>query len=123
MPHEKLNFLIDTQLPPVLASFLKRKGFDAVHTTKVKENGQFMSDLEIIALAIENHQIIITKDKDFVDYYFSKGYPPKILQLQLGNTKNDDLIDLLDANIETIKNFFMDSSKLVILSQDAIVTY
>ena len=45
------------------------------------------------------------------------------LEIASNNTKNDDLIDLLDANIETIKNFFMDSSKLVILSQDAIVTY
>jgi hypothetical protein len=47
MQLDSLNFLIDTQLPPVLAAFLTRKGFATIHTSRVKEGGEFMSDLQI----------------------------------------------------------------------------
>lgn len=123
MQLDSLNFLIDTQLPPVLAAFFKRKGFVAIHTSRVKEGGEFMSDSEIISYAIENNLIIVTKDKDFVDYFFTKGFPPKILQLQFGNIKNNELVDLLELNIQSIISLFSEGNNLIIFSQNNLVSY
>ncbi|MDX2305520.1 MAG: DUF5615 family PIN-like protein [Microscillaceae bacterium] len=55
--------MIDTQLPPILSRFLKEKGFDAAHTMDYPD-GHLLQDKEIIDMAINNHQIIITKDSD-----------------------------------------------------------
>ena len=123
MPLDQIAFIIDTQLPPVLAAFLKRKGFNATHTSKVKVHGELMSDSDIISFAIEHNLIVVTKDKDFVDYYFAKGFPPKILQLQMGNIKNDDLIDILDVNIDTISKLIRSGHNLIIFNKDSIISY
>lgn len=63
MPLDQIAFIIDTQLPPVLAAFLKRKGFDAIHTSKVKIHGELMSDSEIISFAIERNLVLLPKIK------------------------------------------------------------
>lgn len=123
MQLNSLNFLIDTQLPPVLAAFLTRKGFATIHTSRVKEGGEFMSDSEIISYAIDNDFIIVTKDKDFTDYFFAKGAPPKILQLQLGNIKNNELIDTLELNIQLIAEMFSKGDNLIIFNQNSLVSY
>jgi predicted nuclease of predicted toxin-antitoxin system len=92
----EFKFIVDTQLPPVLASFLQRKGFDAIHTTSFPE-GQLLEDEQISQIAIEQNRIIITKDSDFSEHYFLKGSPPKVLHLSVGNVRNRDLIDWLDT--------------------------
>ena len=123
MQPEKLNFIIDTQLPPVLSAFFIRKGFNAIHTSKVRENGQYMTDAEIIEVATMRNQIIVTKDKDFVDYFFAKGYPPKVLQLQFGNIRNNELIDILEANVEEISKLFFEGHNLLIFNEKSIIAY
>jgi predicted nuclease of predicted toxin-antitoxin system len=123
MPPENLSFIIDTQLPPVLAAFFNRKGFSAAHTSKIVSNGQFMTDDEIISIAIDNNLIVVTKDKDFVDYFFTKGYPPRILQLQVGNIKNDNLVNLLDANLNEISKLFNSGHNLLIFNENSITAY
>jgi predicted nuclease of predicted toxin-antitoxin system len=46
-----------------------------------------MTDAEIIKIVIELNQIDIIKDKDFLDYFFAKGFSPKVLKLQSCNIK------------------------------------
>jgi predicted nuclease of predicted toxin-antitoxin system len=47
----ELKFIVDTQLPHQLASFLKKNRIDAIHTTD-SYKGLLLQDHEIIELAI-----------------------------------------------------------------------
>lgn len=58
-----MNFLIDAQLPPLLAPFIISLGHRAIH---VEEAGILLSsDQAIWNYAVANAQTIITKDEDF----------------------------------------------------------
>ncbi|GAB4397437.1 MAG: hypothetical protein OHK0053_13940 [Microscillaceae bacterium] len=111
-----LKFLIDTQPPPILSRFLKDKGFDAAHTMDYPD-GHLLQDTEIIEMAIHHHQIIITKDSDFLDNYLLKGSPPDVLLLEVGNIKNVDLLIIIESNLEAIVEAFEKDAHLIILDR------
>ena len=117
-----LRFIVDTQLPPSLAEFFKRRGFDAIHVVNCSQ-GALTSDKEIINIATEEKRIIITKDSDFMDYYSLKGYPPAVLLLQLGNIKNNELFFILDNHLEQITSLFADQTKLLIVQKNKIIFF
>ena len=117
-----LHFIVDTQLPPVLATFLRRKGYDATHTTDYPQ-AQYLADQEIRQIATEEGRVIVTKDDDFLDYYWVKGAPPKLLKLSIGNIKNNDLIDLLEVNLPTIIKLFQEDTNVVVFSRNSLVSY
>ena len=117
-----MKFLIDTQLPPKLSNWISQQGFDSIHTTHFR-NGQFYIDTSLIRIAVEQNRIIISKDKDFQDYYFLKGAPPKVLLLQLGNISNRDLLTFFERNFGTICSSFNENSEMIIVSKDTISSY
>ena len=117
-----LCFIVDTQLPPSLAEFFKRRGFDAIHVMDCPQ-GVLTSDKEIINIAREETRIIITKDSDFMDYYFLKGYPPAVLLLQVGNIKNKELFLMLNEHIEQITSLFESQAKFLILQKSKIIFF
>ncbi len=117
-----VRFIVDTQLPPVLATFLRRKGFDALHTTDFPKANK-LSDAQIRGIASEEGRIVITKDDDFADYFWNKGTPPEILLLTIGNIKNNDLIDLFDLNLSIIVNLFESEAGMVVFGRNRIVAY
>ena len=47
-----MKFIVDTQLPPRLASYLQSQGYDCIHTTYF-EDGHLLQDSEIIVIALE----------------------------------------------------------------------
>jgi predicted nuclease of predicted toxin-antitoxin system len=59
-----MRFIIDAQLPFKLASFLRKIGHDAVHTSDLP-NKNFSEDNEIIRYSIDNDAVVISKDVDF----------------------------------------------------------
>ena len=117
-----LRFIVDTQLPPSLAEFFQRRGFDAIHVINCPR-GALTSDKEIINIASEESRIVITKDSDFRDYYFLKGYPPAILLLQLGNIKNQELFFLLDKHLEQITSLFADQTRFIVIQKNKIIFF
>lgn len=42
--------------------------------------------------------MVVTKDSDFVDSFFLRGEPEKLLFIATGNISNNDLIQLLRSN-------------------------
>jgi len=119
----EIRFLVDTQLPPSLAEFFRRRGLNATHITDYPL-GALTSDREIISISTEEKRIVISKDMDFFDHYILKGYPPAVLLLQLGNIKNIDLFRFLDYNFNVIMNFFTNNPKnLVLVNKYKIITY
>ena len=118
-----LRLIVDTQLPPSLSEFFRRRGFDATHVVDYP-SGTLMQDDEIISIATNENRIIVSKDIDFFDYYLLKSYPPAILLLQLGNIKNRDLFIFLDKQMVTIQELFMeDIQRLLLVNQHKIVIY
>ena len=117
-----LRFIVDTQLPPSLAEFFKRRGFDAIHVVNCPK-GTLTSDKEIINIATEEKRIIITKDSDFMDYYFLKGYPPAVLLLQVGNIKNKELFLMLNEYMEQIISLFSTQTKFLIVQSNKIIFF
>ncbi|MDR0843812.1 MAG: DUF5615 family PIN-like protein [Tannerella sp.] len=119
----KLCFIVDTQLPPSLAEFLRRREFDATHVIDYPK-GVLTSDEEIIAIAKEELRIVITKDSDFMDYYFLRGFPPAVLLLQLGNIKNSELFAFLDKQVNQLKSLYEESiERLIIVRKDRIIFF
>ena len=83
----------------------------AVHTTYYS-SGHLLNDNQIIQIAIENEQIIITKDSDFLDNYLLNGSPPKVLLLEFGNIRNSVLKRLFEENLPTIIQLFEEGADL-----------
>ena len=117
-----IQFIVDTQLPPVLATYLRRKGWNAVHTTNYPQ-AQFLTDSEIRAIATDENRIVVTKDEDFADYFWAKSSPPRVLLLRVGNIKNNDLINLFEANLNTVVELFEADADLVIFGPSELVAY
>jgi len=117
-----LKFIVDTQLPPMLANFLSNKGFDAIHTTYFPD-GHLLQDAEILVIATDEERIVTTKDKDFLEHFMLKGSPPKVLLLQFGNIKNSDLIAAFEEHISEIQQLFEEGASFVIFGKTNIVSY
>jgi len=116
------KYIIDTQLPPRLAKFLVKQGYDAIHTTFYK-NGHLLKDAEIRKIALKENRVIITKDIDFFDSYLVKGYPPAVLLLKFGNIINSRLLNLFDKNFEFINEKFETNIELISFSHNLISEY
>jgi predicted nuclease of predicted toxin-antitoxin system len=117
-----LKFIIDTQLPPKLAKFLRDKGYPTVHTTYYP-NGHLLDDKEIIEMAIRDNRIIITKDSDFLDNFLLNGVPPKVLMLQFGNISNADLIASFEREITQIVDIFNENGDFITFNRKHISVY
>jgi predicted nuclease of predicted toxin-antitoxin system len=63
------------------------------------------SDLEIWEYAKTHEFILVTQDSDFNDIYLLKGFPPKILWLQAGNIRTNELADLLSNQQIALREF------------------
>lgn len=88
-----MRFLIDQQLPPKLADWLRSRGHEAQH---VRDLGLAASDDPVIwqrAMVIQ--AIVITKDEDYASRR-GRESGPTILWIRLGNTTNDRLVAALE---------------------------
>lgn len=117
-----MKFIIDTQLPPRLATHLKEKGYDSIHTTHFEE-GHLLGDQKIILLAQEEDRTVITKDSDFSDYFMLKGAPPKLLLVEFGNISNSELIRLFDLHFAEVIDAFDEGSKMVVFKREGVIGY
>jgi predicted nuclease of predicted toxin-antitoxin system len=117
-----MRFLIDTQLPPLLADILNQRGYEAVHSTYF-EQGHLLKDKAISELAVLQDRIVVTKDHDFWDSFLVKGAPPRVLLLEMGNVKNRRLFDAFRAHIGRIETLFEAGADLVIFSEHRLIAY
>ena len=113
-----MKFLIDEQLPAILADWLTSKGFDAVHALTLSTNVS-LSDKEIRHWSMREQRIIITKDEYFFNSYIFQKEPYKLIFLTTGNIKNRQLLDLFRANFEHIVEL-MQKYDVVELKKDFI---
>lgn len=89
-----MNFWIDAQLPPTLASWLQdtfEVDARALRDLELRD----AQDIQIFEAARVANAVVVTKDSDFVDLVCRLGTPPQILWLTCGNVTNRKLRQLL----------------------------
>ncbi|MEO0501064.1 MAG: DUF5615 family PIN-like protein [Pseudomonadota bacterium] len=83
-----MKFLVDAQLPRGLCTALQRRGHEADYVNDLIGAGA--EDRDILALALRDDRIIISKDSDFVALHESKRV--RFLWLRCGNMRNAEFI-------------------------------
>jgi predicted nuclease of predicted toxin-antitoxin system len=63
-----MKYLIDAQLPYLLAEVLRSKGYNVMHTDDLPNKDE-TSDTVIRQIATREDRIVITKNSDFLDSY------------------------------------------------------
>ena len=81
-----MRFLVDAQLPPALAAYLRSVGHDAEHVQRIGLGAA--SDRDIRHRAAAMRAVLITKDADFLTLPQSGAAPPAIVWVRLGNVRN-----------------------------------
>jgi predicted nuclease of predicted toxin-antitoxin system len=106
-----MRFLVDNQLPPSLARWLRDRGHDAEH---VFESGlHLLDDRALWARALDDARIVVSKDEDFL-YLSSQPHDAgRFLWVRLGNCRNDDLLAAFSTSFDTIVAAF-DSGQTVV---------
>ncbi len=92
-----MKFWLNANLAPRIANWLCQEfKIDCVALLDMKEES--LSDEAIFERARKVNAIVITKDFDFVNLVTSRGAPPQVLILSVGNCTNKELIEILRKN-------------------------
>ena len=103
MSSRKPKLLLDANLSPETADYLRLLGFDV--KCLIEENLGNLNDDEVIHIAIRERRVIITFDLDFGEiYYFA--YPKKFSALVM--RLNDQRVESVNG---TLKKFFENNKK------------
>ena len=116
-----MKFIVDAQLPKSLSLLLNQKGFDAIHTLDLP-NKNASSDDAIIAHAVAENRIVITKDSDFLESFLVKSLPEKLILVRTGNISNTLLLKIFDQNLDLILSL-LSRSNLVEINKTEIAEH
>lgn len=89
-----MNFLVDANLPPGLAAWLREQGHQAIHV--FEEPGHTAPDAAIAAFARSQGRVIVTKDEDFAALATIADDSAPVVWLRLGNSTNAALVEWLE---------------------------
>ena len=84
-----MRFLIDAQLPPSLEAWFGARGHEAQHVASLSSLDA--SDAEIWDRAVSDGYVIVTKDRDFVEWARTRTPKARILWVRLGNMRREVL--------------------------------
>ncbi|MBM4125371.1 MAG: hypothetical protein FJ246_10570 [Nitrospira sp.] len=81
-----MKFLVDANLPPGLATWLREHTHDAIHVND--QSGLSLDDRAIFDFARRHGYIIITKDEDFAVLATLGDRPAAVVWVRFGNATN-----------------------------------
>ncbi len=106
-----MRFLVDAQLPPALAQWLRKAGHEA---QAVREIGlRDADDTTIWNYARQNDCVIVTKDEDFARRTQVTTGKPDVVWLRIGNTSNAALRAWLVPQTPKIINLLQQGYRLI----------
>ena len=79
-----MKLLLDANLSWRLAELLSEQFGECIHVNQTKLPKP-AKDTDIWNYAAENGYTVITQDSDFLNLFETRGYPPKIVLLRIGN--------------------------------------
>lgn len=115
-----MKFLVDAQLPRRFVNWLNEAGHDALHTLDLPKKN-LTSDSDLVARAMRDGRIVVSKDADFVQSFLINGEPPLLL-ISTGNITNAELEKILRTNLGGIEAAFS-SSQFVEITREALVVH
>jgi predicted nuclease of predicted toxin-antitoxin system len=96
-----LKLLVDAQLPPILAEWLRDRGLAATH---LGELGLLAaSDGEIWDLAVREGYVLVTKDRDFVEWSRHRTPRARVLWVRFGNMRRDVLLARMEGALDDLR--------------------
>jgi predicted nuclease of predicted toxin-antitoxin system len=101
-----VKLLLDQNLSPRLVPSLADLYPDSAHVQTLGLDTA--TDADLWTYARTNAFTILTKDEDFNDLVLLRGFPPKIIWLQLGNCTTTQIESALRARSSQIQSFETD---------------
>jgi predicted nuclease of predicted toxin-antitoxin system len=90
-----VRFVVDEQLPESVARWLVDQGHDAEHVRTIRMKSA--SDQTIWDHALATQSVIVTKDRDFVEWSIARSPIATVLWLRFGNLKRSILLERLES--------------------------
>lgn len=106
-----MKFLVDANLPPELATWLRERGHDASHIFET--SGHKAGDAAIADLAWRQGSVIVTKDEDFVALATLAAESAPVVWVRLGNATNAALREWLEPLLPDIVQRIESGEKLI----------
>lgn len=106
-----MKFLVDAQLPPALAAWLRDAGHEAEH---VEAAGlRDADDRAIWAHARRTGAAVLTKDEDFAAASTRAPGTPVIVWLRVGNTTNRALKAWMESRLPALVKLAEEGNRLI----------
>ena len=96
-----MRFLLDENLPPLLAAKLTEWGHDAIHVFDTP-GGASSDDPDVASAADAGARTVVSRDKDFPASHRERGVPTVLLHLSIPNMKRRPLIALFERHLPEI---------------------
>ncbi len=103
-----MKLLLDNNLSPKLLPRLAGLFPDSSHVATL--NLDTASDSKVWRYAQREGYCLVTKDFDFNELLASKGFPPKVIWIRLGNCTTAEIAVLLQKHHQAIIEFSEDTS-------------
>ena len=116
-----MKFLVDVNLPPRLARWLRFRGHEAEHLADL--DLLTATDTRIWEQGRTQEAIIGSKDNDFYDRALLFGAPPQVLHIAVGNCGNARLFEILDSGWLEIEIGLSSGSRLISVTQEEIEVF
>lgn len=95
-----MKFLVDANLPPGLAAWLRERAHEAIHVADEPEVA--LDDRAVFEFAARHGYIIVTKDDDFAALATLADDPAAVVWIRLGNATNRVLRNWLEPLLPEI---------------------
>lgn len=95
-----MNFLVDNQLPRVLARFLAQHGHRATHVLDLGLDEA--SDRALWSHARRHDVVLVSKDEDFVHIANRQGDAGRLVWVRIGNCRKQALLETFDRALPRI---------------------
>jgi predicted nuclease of predicted toxin-antitoxin system len=106
-----VKILVDAQLPPALARWLREAGHEA---QPVREVGlREAEDETICEHALRVGAVVVTKDEDFAALAKGAGAAPVVVWLRIGNCSNEALRAWLEPRLPGIVELVAQGGRVV----------
>jgi predicted nuclease of predicted toxin-antitoxin system len=105
-----VKFLVDAQLPPQLAGWLRAKGYEAMHVDDVGLRNS--DDIDVRKFAEAQATIVVTKDRDFAAPPLI-GLPPAVVWVRTGNAPTRVILERFEANWTQVEAYLAQGFALV----------
>jgi predicted nuclease of predicted toxin-antitoxin system len=106
-----VKFLVDNQLPPALAQYFRKRGFDSEHVFAIGMAKAL--DVEICQYAEAQERIIVSKDEDFLYLASRPNAKFRLLWVQLGNCRTAALLAAFERHWPLIESAFKAGDRII----------